>query len=89
MQVSNFMKIRQDGAELFHANRRTDRHDEGNSRCSQFCERAEKFNLFRLMSTGCTQLGLHKLKKFPLTYEVLENNFNILIKTYIYYILTF
>jgi len=34
------MKIRPVGAELRHADRRTDRHDEANSRLSQFCERA-------------------------------------------------
>jgi hypothetical protein len=43
-QILNFMKIRPVGAELFHANGqtdgRTDRHDEANSRFSQFCERA-------------------------------------------------
>jgi len=37
------MKIRQVGAELFHAEERidgrTDRHDEANSRFSQFCRR--------------------------------------------------
>jgi len=27
------------GAELSHADRRTDRHDEGNSRFSQICEK--------------------------------------------------
>jgi len=40
------MKIRSVGAELFHADRRTDaradRHDEANIRSSQFCERARK-----------------------------------------------
>ena len=40
------MKIRPVGAELFHADRRTDgrkdRHDEGKSRFSQLCERASK-----------------------------------------------
>ena len=36
------MKIRPVGAELFHADGRTDRHDEANSRFSQFCERANK-----------------------------------------------
>ena len=35
------MKIRPLGAELFHA-KGTDRHDEGNSRFSQFCEQAYK-----------------------------------------------
>jgi len=34
------MKIRSVGAELFHADGQTDGHDEGNSRFSQFCERA-------------------------------------------------
>ena len=37
-QVSNFMKMRPVGAELFV--RTTDRHDEINSRFSQFFERA-------------------------------------------------
>jgi len=39
-QISNFMKIRPVGAELFRADRQTDIHDEANSRLSQFCERA-------------------------------------------------
>jgi len=44
-QISNFIKIRPVGGELFHAtNRRTDmeedRHDEANSHFSQFSERA-------------------------------------------------
>ena len=33
------MTIRLVGAELFRADGRTDRHDEANSRLSQFCER--------------------------------------------------
>ena len=36
------MKILPLGAGLFHADRGTDRHDEANSRFSQFCERACK-----------------------------------------------
>jgi len=40
-QISNFIKIRPVGAELFQADRRTDqrkdRHDEAHSRFSQFC----------------------------------------------------
>jgi hypothetical protein len=32
------MKIRPVGAELFHADRRMDRHDEANSPFLQFCE---------------------------------------------------
>jgi len=34
------MNFRLVGAELFHANRRTDRHQEANSHFLQFCERA-------------------------------------------------
>ena len=33
------MKIRPVGAELSHAEKRTDGHDEANSRFSQFCEK--------------------------------------------------
>jgi hypothetical protein len=39
-KYSMFMKIRSLGAELFHADRRTDRHDEANSRFPRFFERA-------------------------------------------------
>jgi len=39
-QISNFKKIRPMGTELFHTDGRTNRHDEANSRFSQFCERA-------------------------------------------------
>ena len=35
--MSDFMKIRPVGAELFHADGQTDRHGEANSRSSQFC----------------------------------------------------
>ena len=38
------MKIYPMGAELFHADRRTDRHDEANSRFWQFCELAQKLS---------------------------------------------
>ena len=36
------MKIRPVGAKLFHADWQMDRHDDANSRFSQFCERAQK-----------------------------------------------
>ena len=36
------MKIRPVEAQLFHADGRTDSHDEANSRSSQFCEHALK-----------------------------------------------
>jgi hypothetical protein len=47
-QISNFMKIRPVGVELFRAadrqtDRQTDRHDEANRRFSQFCEKRLKF----------------------------------------------
>jgi hypothetical protein len=38
-QISKFMKIRQVGAEMFHAEGWTEGHDEANSRFSQVCER--------------------------------------------------
>jgi hypothetical protein len=39
-QICNLMKIRPVEAELFHADGRTDTHDEDNSRFLKFCERA-------------------------------------------------
>ena len=43
IQIPNFIKIHQVGAELFHADRQTDgRYDEANSRFSQFCEKCLK-----------------------------------------------
>jgi hypothetical protein len=39
-QISNFMKIRPVGAELFHADGRSNGYDEANSRFSQLCDRA-------------------------------------------------
>jgi hypothetical protein len=41
-QISNFMKIRPVGVELPHADRQTDKYDEGNSLLLQFCELALK-----------------------------------------------
>jgi hypothetical protein len=38
--TSCLIKIRPMRAELFHAGGQKDRHDEANSRFSQFCERA-------------------------------------------------
>jgi len=39
IQIQNFIKICPVGAELFHADRQTDRHDETNGRFSQFAKR--------------------------------------------------
>jgi hypothetical protein len=47
------MKLPPVGAEFFHADRRTDRRNEANSRFSQFCETAYKlrvcFSYFKCM----------------------------------------
>jgi len=39
-QILHLMKIDPVGAEMFHADRRKDRHDEANNRFRQFCEQA-------------------------------------------------
>ena len=39
-QIPNFMKIRLEGVELFHADGKTDKHDAANSCSKQLCERA-------------------------------------------------
>ena len=46
---SSFIKIRSVGVKLFHADGRTDIHDEANSQFTQFCERArnEQFRVIR------------------------------------------
>ena len=36
--MSNLIKIRPLGTELFHADGQTDRHDEANGHFKQFCE---------------------------------------------------
>ena len=38
VQISNVIKIRPVGADVFQVDRRTDTHDEANSRFLQFCE---------------------------------------------------
>jgi len=52
-QISNFIKIRPVGALLFHADGRTDRHDEADSRFTQFCERARNSPLVPSLSEFC------------------------------------
>jgi hypothetical protein len=47
-QITNFVKIHPLGAELFHAGGQTERHDEANSRFSQFCESALKTDCIRM-----------------------------------------
>ena len=60
------MKIRPVGAELLHADERTDRHDEAHSRFSQFCERAQKFS-----SPSYTEYKPCRLQK-PVVYYWLD-----------------
>jgi hypothetical protein len=48
-RISNFMKIRPMGTELFHADRRTNRHDKTNSRFSHLCEERLKYSLFQTL----------------------------------------
>ena len=47
-QISNFVKIRRVGGELFHADRRTDKHDEASSRFPHF---ASRLKMIVLVST--------------------------------------
>jgi hypothetical protein len=57
------MKLCPMGAELFHADLRTDRH-KANSRLFQFCERTYKFELFkavRLRESNTVLLGRYVL----------------------------
>jgi hypothetical protein len=42
LQILNFMKILLFGAEQFHVDGWTDRHEEANSRLSRLCECAQK-----------------------------------------------
>jgi hypothetical protein len=50
--MSHLTKIHPTAAELFHSDGQTDRHDEANSRFSQFCERAQKFSSYRTVNTS-------------------------------------
>jgi len=56
------MKIRQMGAELFHAYGGTGgqrgRHDKANGRCSQFCERSYKHTCCARCNSGLVSTGL-------------------------------
>jgi len=44
-EISNFIKIRPMGAEMFRTDKK-DGHHKPNSRFSQFCERASKLHIF-------------------------------------------
>ena len=59
-QMSDFIKIRPVRDELFHADGRKDRHDEADSRFSQFCERAYKFYILRAQAISVFCMVLRK-----------------------------
>ena len=59
------MKIFSVGAELFHADKRTDRHNEANSRFSQFCEQA-----YNIKKNYCAIICMD-LKEVPFYGEVM------------------
>lgn len=55
-QIPNFLKIRQVGSDLFHADRKKKvRHDEANSRCWRFCN-AHKYQHFYGLSKPCSRI---------------------------------
>jgi hypothetical protein len=56
------MEIRPVEAKLFHADRRTDRHDEANCRFPQFCESTEK-ETYSINISFFVKKGL--IKHFP------------------------
>ena len=59
-QILNFNRIRSVAAELFHTDGQTDRHDEANSRYSEFCERSYKRLFPCTNSTTCFIQGYRK-----------------------------
>ena len=61
-QKTNFIKIRPGGAELFHADRQTDRHDKANSRHSQFCERSDQTLTFASHSKKEIQMVVRPIR---------------------------
>jgi hypothetical protein len=52
------------GAELFHADGQTERHDEANSRFSQFCERTYIVCVHNMNAYGDVEVWLHSLLNF-------------------------
>jgi hypothetical protein len=79
-QIENLMKIHPVGAELFHvdgerrtdghagrqADRQTDRHDEANTRFSQFCEKLWKLHAARIHSPMCPHCAHRANNRFYL-----------------------
>jgi len=70
-RISNFMKIRPMGTELFHADRRTNRHDKTNSRFSHLCEERLKYSLFQTLISKWKKLT--DLITYPEERKVFDN----------------
>jgi len=66
-QISNFLKIRPIGAELFHADGQTNIHDEASSRFSQYCVRAKKW----LQNVICNTRREKSLRKYVVGEETI------------------
>jgi hypothetical protein len=68
-QISNFINIRPSGAELFHADRQTDTHDEVNSRFSQFYGCAPKNRGFRYLGSVSGPFVLYEVQVSVITID--------------------
>jgi hypothetical protein len=67
--MPNFMKSRPVGSALSHADGRTDRHDEANSRRSQFCERTyktHKYHAVQILLALSSDFTISVVKTTPL-----------------------
>jgi len=81
-QISNCMKIRPVGGELYHADRRTNgqegRHDEADSGFSQFWERAKKYNKRTVpkiqFSSSSFRWALSTTSTYPPQHPTLRHN---------------
>jgi len=72
-RISNFMKMRPMGTELFHADGRTNRHDETNSRFSHLCEKRLKYSLFQTLISKWKKST--DLIRYPEERKVFDNVF--------------
>jgi hypothetical protein len=79
--IPNFMKIRTEEAELFHADRqadgRTDGQNEVNSRFLQFCESV----LTKTKSTLCGDCGHQHVNSYTLRHIVTKLSTRVLLKS--------
>ena len=83
IQIWNFMKIRPAVAQLLHVDEKADRHNEANSRFSQFCEGAYKA---QFISYPASQIWLRlfacnwTLSLLPLLFNITTTNKQSIIK---------